>query len=248
MLRGQALTLSESLTIKLKLLKMKITLTFFILLFAFCSVLQAQENSESKYGKSQETWNKMLKEDWFNLDANKLLMETVDGVKPGTALDVAMGEGRNAIFLAQKGWKVTGFDIANEALDSLQKRAKQMNLKIKTVHASRKDFDFGTNKWDLVVLCYIDIICGGCIANDDFISTIAQSMKKGGLVVYEMGHRDFYLENWENPGKWGCTEEQLTQSFEKEGFEVLRCEAVIEVGDWGRDKPVKRLKFVARKL
>jgi SAM-dependent methyltransferase len=223
-----------------------IILLFFGLLFQ--GILVAQEKTEFKYGKSQETWNKTLKQDWFNLSPNTLLKETIEGIKPGEALDVAMGEGRNAIFLAQEGWQVTGFDIANEALDSLQVRAKKMNLKINTIHASREDFDFGKAKWDLVVLCYIDIICNGCIANDDFISTIAKSTKKGGLVIYEMGHRDFYLENWENPGKWGCTEDQLTFSFQNEGFEVLRCEANTEIGDWGGETPLKRLKFVARKL
>ncbi len=227
---------------------MKATLIIFILFLSSSIQLNAQQTNQPKYGKSQETWNKMLKEDWFNLKPNKLLAEVIDGITPGEALDVATGEGRNAIFLAQKGWKVTGFDIANEALDSIQKRAKQQNLKIKTVHASREDFDFVTNKWDLVVLSYVDIICNGCIANDDFIPTIAKSVKKDGLVVYEMGHRDFYLENWENPAKWGCTEEQLKKSFEREGFNVLKCESATEVGDWGGGKPLKRLKFVARKL
>ena len=159
-----------------------------------------------------------------------------------------MDEGRNAIFLAQKGWEVTGFDIANEALDSLQVRAKKMNLKIKTFHASREDFNFGTDEWDLVVLCYVDIICKGCIANDDFIPTIAKSVRIGGLVVYEMGHRDYYLENRDNPGKWGCTEEQLTNSFQNEGFEVIKCEATTGMADWGGETSGKHLKFVARKL
>ena len=132
---------------------MKIILLTIILTISIGVIVNAQQTSEPKYGKSQENWNKMLKEDWFNLKPNQLLAETIDGITPGTALDVATGEGRNAIFLAQKGWKVTGFDIANEALDSIQKRAKQQDLKINTVHASREDFDFGTNKWDLVVLC-----------------------------------------------------------------------------------------------
>lgn len=226
---------------------MKATLFFIIILVASITFSNAQE-SEPKYGKSQESWNKTLKGDWFNLQPNQLLVETIEDITPGTALDVATGEGRNAIFLAQKGWKVTGFDIANEALDSIQKRAKQQNLKINTVHASREDFDFGTNKWDLVVLCFVDIICNGCIANDNFIPIIAKSVKKDGLVVYEMGHRDFYLENWKNPANWGCTEEQLTKHFEEEGFEVLRCEAVTEVGDWGNETRGKLLKFVAKKL
>ncbi|MBW6537227.1 MAG: class I SAM-dependent methyltransferase [Mariniphaga sp.] len=227
---------------------MKIILLTIILTISIGVIVNAQQTNQPKYGKSQESWNKTLKKDWFNHQPNQLLVETIEDINPGTALDVATGEGRNAIFLAQKGWKVTGFDIANEALDSIQERAKLLNLKINTVHASREDFDFGINKWDLVVLCFVDIICNGCIANDDFIPTIAKSLKKGGLVVYEMGHRDFYLENWEKPGKWGCTEEQLTDAFGKEGFEILRCEGVTETGDWGGDKPGKKLKFVAKKL
>ena len=98
------------------------------------------------------------------------------------------------------------------------------------------------------MLCYIDIICGGCIANDDFIPTVAASIKKGGLVVYEMGHRDFYLETRKNPGLWGCTEEQLIQNFTCAGFDILRCEAVTELDGKGKDKTIKILKFVARKL
>ena len=118
----------------------------------------AQEKTQIKYGESQTNWNKILKQDWFEHNPNKFLVETVENIKPGKALDVGMGEGRNAIFLAKKGWKVTGFDIADEALDSIQKRANQLNLKIKTVHASADDFKYGKNKWDLVVLCYIDEI------------------------------------------------------------------------------------------
>ena len=57
-----------------------------------------------------------------------------------------------------------------------------MHLKINTVHASREDFDFSTDNWDLVVLCYDDIICDGCIANDNFIPIIGKSVKKGGMV------------------------------------------------------------------
>lgn len=232
-------------------MKTLISTNILLLLIILSSVNQqlvAQNTPAPKYGQNQESWNNTQKQDWFNLEPNKLLVETIEGINPGTALDVATGEGRNAIYLAQKGWNVTGFDIDNKALKSIQKRAKKMKLNINTVHASRDDFDFGIYKWDLVVLCYVDIICGGCIANDDFIPTVAASIKKGGLVVYEMGHRDFYLENWENPGLWGCTEEQFTLNFTQAGFEILRCEAVTELGDWGNDKPGKRLKFVAKKL
>ena len=108
-------------------------LIFFSLLFSS----YAQEDTSHKYGENQIEWNKILKQDWFEHIPNEILAETIKDLQPGRALDVAMGEGRNAIFLAEKGWEVTGFDIANEALDSIQKRANQLNLEIETVHASR---------------------------------------------------------------------------------------------------------------
>ena len=52
----------------------------------------------------------------FNHEPNKLLVDTIKGRKPGTALDVAMGQGRNAIYLASQGWKTTGVDISDEGM------------------------------------------------------------------------------------------------------------------------------------
>src|SRR5687767_2540931 len=46
----------------------------------------------------------------FNIEPNKLLADAVKGRKPGKALDVAMGQGRNSVYLASQGWSVTGFD------------------------------------------------------------------------------------------------------------------------------------------
>jgi len=220
---------------------------FLVLIFSIISSLYAQEKNHIKYGESQTNWNKILKQDWFEHNPNKFLVETVKNIKPGKALDVGMGEGRNAIFLAKKGWKVTGFDIADEALDSIQKRASQLNLKIKTVHASADDFKYGKNKWDLVVLCYIDEICKGCIVNGDFISKLAPSVKGGGVVGYEFYHRDHFIEYWEDPGSYGCTENQLTKKFEEQDFKVLSCVTSVEKTDWSEGNR-KIIKFIAQKL
>ena len=48
----------------------------------------------------------------FKRKPNSLLVQAVKGRRPGKALDVGMGEGRNAIYLAKQGWKVTGIDRA----------------------------------------------------------------------------------------------------------------------------------------
>jgi 2-polyprenyl-3-methyl-5-hydroxy-6-metoxy-1,4-benzoquinol methylase len=52
----------------------------------------------------------------FSTEPTPLLVNAVNGLTPGRALDVGMGQGRNAAFLALKGWDVTGFDLAEEGL------------------------------------------------------------------------------------------------------------------------------------
>src|SRR5579883_1653533 len=56
-------------------------------------------------------WNRILTSDnpSFNVNPNEFLVQMAKGRKPGTALDVGMGQGRNTIWLAQQGWDTTGF-------------------------------------------------------------------------------------------------------------------------------------------
>src|SRR5262245_11828203 len=68
----------------------------------------------------------------FNQAPNAFLMQMVGRRTPGVALDYAMGEGRNAIYLAQLGWDVWGFDQAGAAIALAQKKAKELNLNLKT--------------------------------------------------------------------------------------------------------------------
>ena len=60
----------------------------------------------------------------FNTEPNAFLVSVAEKRKPGRALDVGMGEGRNALYLAKLGWDVTGFDPAEKAVALAQERAK----------------------------------------------------------------------------------------------------------------------------
>jgi 2-polyprenyl-3-methyl-5-hydroxy-6-metoxy-1,4-benzoquinol methylase len=55
---------------------------------------------------------------------------------PVNALDVAMGQGRNSIYLAKVGWRVTGFDVSGEGLAAAAKAAEQAGVKIDMVRQS----------------------------------------------------------------------------------------------------------------
>jgi 2-polyprenyl-3-methyl-5-hydroxy-6-metoxy-1,4-benzoquinol methylase len=52
----------------------------------------------------------------FSTQPNALLVATVEERQPGRALDIGIGQGRNSVFLALKGWDVTGFDASDEGV------------------------------------------------------------------------------------------------------------------------------------
>jgi Methyltransferase domain len=82
------------------------------------------------------------------------LTEVVKGLTPGAALDVCMGEGRNSIFLATLGWKVTGFDVSDVAITNALAKAKKAGVEVTAVRSGYQEFDFGHERWDLIVMAY----------------------------------------------------------------------------------------------
>jgi 2-polyprenyl-3-methyl-5-hydroxy-6-metoxy-1,4-benzoquinol methylase len=102
--------------------------------------------------------------------------------KPGTALDIGMGQGRNAIWLAQQGWDVTGFDPADKAVALARATAAKSGLNLKTQITDTEHFDFGERQWDLILISY----AGGRERRD----AIQKALKPGGVLIIEGFHRD----------------------------------------------------------
>src|SRR5262245_7320370 len=64
----------------------------------------------------------------FSAAPNAFLERAIAGLRPGRALDVAMGQGRNTIFLAKQGWDVTGYDIADTGLEAARTAAEKAGV------------------------------------------------------------------------------------------------------------------------
>lgn len=79
-----------------------------------------------------------------------ILVDFVASLNPGTALDAGCGNGRNSVYLAQKGWSVTAIDTDQEVIKQLNKVLKKENLNIKTYQQDLRDSDSNI-KFDLVV-------------------------------------------------------------------------------------------------
>jgi 2-polyprenyl-3-methyl-5-hydroxy-6-metoxy-1,4-benzoquinol methylase len=90
-----------------------------------------------------------------------------------------MGQGRNAIFLAQQGWNVSGFDPSAEGVRQAQAIAQKLKLHLNASVAREEDFDLGREKWDLIVITYVRRL------NSEDADRFQMALKPGGILVYE---------------------------------------------------------------
>jgi 2-polyprenyl-3-methyl-5-hydroxy-6-metoxy-1,4-benzoquinol methylase len=171
---------------------------------------------------------------------NKFLVEMVRERPSGTALDVAMGQGRNALYLAAHGWRVTGVDIADEGLRQAREAAALRNLRLETINSEVTAYDLGVEKWDLVTFVY----AAGCpkpqssACDATTVDKVRRALKPGGMVVVEGFPKQSV--------PWGFDSGELAALF-KDGFTVMRDEVVDDVSDWGNSTPEKLVRFAAMK-
>ena len=95
----------------------------------------------------------------------------------GTVLDMGMGEGRNAVFLAQKGYKVTGIDISSVAVKKAYLLAQEFGVKIKGVVASLKEYKIQPGSYDAIICFYF--------VDRELLDKIHTWLKPGGVLIYE---------------------------------------------------------------
>ena len=215
-------------------MKHYIKITLFLSLLCLVQ-LQAQTNLtiEERNERIRDRWNRSLIDDTsytFNKEANNLLTQTTHTLKPGKALCVAMGQGRNALYLARNGWMVTGFDLADRAVAYAEKQASEEGLELTTAIESFDTFDFGNSKWDLITWLY-----GGCLQVDGIAAKIKTALKPGGLFVFEFFHREAGIEM--GRPQFGCEKNAIKELFENEGgFEILLYEEKEGTADYGLDQ------------
>ncbi len=75
-------------------------------------------------------------------------------MKPGVALDYAMGDGRNSLYLAKLGWTVYGFDISEVGVNAARQHAAGLGLKIDAVATADANYNFGKDRFDLILFSW----------------------------------------------------------------------------------------------
>jgi 2-polyprenyl-3-methyl-5-hydroxy-6-metoxy-1,4-benzoquinol methylase len=100
----------------------------------------------------------------------------------GSALDVACGEGRHALYLARHGWRVDAIDFARSALVRLQATARREQLTVHAVQADLEQYPLPHRRYDVVVnVRYLQ---------RSLFDPLKAALRRGGMIVFETFLRD----------------------------------------------------------
>jgi SAM-dependent methyltransferase len=124
------------------------------------------------------------------------LVENIGLLPPrGKALDVAMGTGRNALFLASRGYEVTGIDISPVAIERCRAEAQRQGLRLEAICADLKTYTLPSETYDVVVNFYY--------LQRDLCSRLADALRLGGVLIFQT----FAVE--QRRFGWGPTEDEF---------------------------------------
>jgi SAM-dependent methyltransferase len=91
----------------------------------------------------------------FSVEPTPVVTELVAPLTPGRALDLAAGEGRHALWLAQRGWQVTAVDFSRVGLERAAARGHGLGVNIDCVRANLYDYRPRRGAFDLVLIAYM---------------------------------------------------------------------------------------------
>ncbi len=95
----------------------------------------------------------------------------------GRALDVAMGTGRNALYLASLGYEVTGIDVSGVAVERCRQEAARRGLRIEAVQADLESYELPRAAYDIVIDFYY--------LQRDLAPALAAALRPGGVLMFE---------------------------------------------------------------
>lgn len=157
---------------------------------------------------------------------NPHLMREIDTLEPGTALDAGCGAGAEAIWLASRGWQVTGADIADEALTRAGERAAASGAadQVQWVQADLTTWEPGTT-YDLVTTHYAH----PAMPQLEFYDRVASWVSLGGtlLIVGHLhhGHGHGHTDGGgEPPASASATTADITARLDPAAWDVVTAE------------------------
>ena len=118
----------------------------------------------------------------YGTEPNAFLTEVADRLPPGRALSLAEGEGRNGVFLAERGFEVTGVDSSAVGLAKAQALAAERGVSLTTVPADLAHYTIAPGDWDLIVSIFCHL---PAVLRRRLYAQAVAGLKPGGTLVLE---------------------------------------------------------------
>lgn len=147
----------------------------------------SQREWDDRYGEKGLLWS---------VDANQFVARDLAGLAPGKAIDLGTGEGRNAVWLARRGWDVTAVDFSKVALEKARELAALAEVEIDFRHADVADFEPDASV-DLVLLSYLQL---GNPARSDVLRRVVGWLSPGATVFVVAHDKANVTDGYGGPG------------------------------------------------
>ena len=170
-------------------------------LFFTCSV-----SSLLAKPKDKDRWNSKYETEVYLFGEKPIpfLANNVHLLPKGKVLDIAMGEGRNGVYLATQGFEVLGLDISEKGLEKAHNLAKKNKVTIATKVVDLESFTLEPNSYDVILCTYY--------MQKDLFKQFQSALKPGGMIVVETYNVD-YLKYAQFSRKWALDTNEMLDIF-----------------------------------
>jgi SAM-dependent methyltransferase len=187
----------------------------------------------------------------FGENPNVFLTETLPQFKPGKALFAAEGEGRNAVYAASLGWKVSAFDLSEFGKTKAEKLAKKNQVSIDYTVGDIQNLAYDANSFDAVVMIYAHFPAS---IKSSCHQKLISYLKPGGIIIFEAFSKNHIQYNSINPKVGGPKDidqlysiEEIKKDFQDfEIIELIETETDLSEGLYHIGKG-SVIRFVGRK-
>jgi tellurite methyltransferase len=183
------------------------------IIFLVISVLFVFASSSDAKPRDKDRWNEKYDTEVYLFGEKPIpfLTDNIHILPKGKALDVAMGEGRNGVYLATQGFDVTGLDISEKGLEKAHALAAKNNVTIQTKVVDLESIQFEPNSYDLIICTYY--------MDRGLYKKFRDALKPGGMLLIETYNMD-YLKYRRFNAKWALNTNELLDLFK--GMRILR--------------------------
>ncbi|MDN3654169.1 class I SAM-dependent methyltransferase [Ferruginibacter paludis] len=158
----------------------------------------------------KKSWDEMYKNMWderykettyaYGKGPNVFFKEWLEKFTPGTILMPADGEGRNGVFAACLGWKVTSFDLSIEGKAKALALAKEFSVTLDYIVADLEQLDLNNESFDAIGLIYAHFAAD---KKEVYHAKLNKYLKPGGLIILEAFSKNHIALNECNPSVGG---------------------------------------------